>query len=197
MNNQFTVVQDFYKSILEKRATDVASSITPDYSKDNREIALREIEHNKADQRKDLGRYLEAAKKEDKADTSAMNKALDAADKSSTDTSNPFVKIAMNKAFFQGLRQVNFIKSASADYMKFIYSAFQDEMSKIAAPLFSMNGPGKMLAGLGKGTAQVAKKPPPIPAAAMQPKAWKPGMTVSGTSLANNSLPVVPGRGVG
>lgn len=194
MKNQFTVVQDFYKSILEKRAAETAEALMPDYGKDSREIALREVESNKADQRKDLSQYLEAAKKEVKDDTKTMDKALDAADKESTDTSNPLLKIAMNKALFQGMREVEILKVASADYMKVVYSAFQDEMNKIATPLFSMNGPGKILAGLGKGTARVAKKPPPIPAAAMTPKAWKPGMTISGESIASSSVPMFPGR---
>lgn len=194
MKNQFTVVQDFYKSILEKRAADTAEALMPDYGKDSREIALREIDKNKADQRKDLGQYLESAKKEEKADTKTMDKALDATDKGSTDTSNPLLKIAMNKAFFRGMREIEILKTASADYMKLVYSAFQDEMHKIATPLFSMNGPGKVLAGLGKRTAQVAKKPPPIPAAAMTPKAWKPGMTITGESIASSSVPMFPGR---
>jgi len=181
MNNQFTVVQDFYKSILEKRA---AESLMPNYGLDNRELALKELDENKKEQRKDLGQYLEAAKKEEKADTKTMDGALDATDKDSTDTSNSLLKIAMNKALFRGLRDVTFLKTASADYMKIVYSSFQDEMQKIAAPLFSMNGPGKILAGLGKGTAQVAKKPPPIPAAAMGPKSWKPGQTITGQSVA-------------
>lgn len=131
MKNQFTVVQDFYKSILEKRAEETAKALMPDYEKDSREIALRSVADNKQEQRKDLGQYLESAKKEQKADTSTMNKSLDATDKSTTDTSNPLLKIAMNKAFFRGLRQVEFLKVASADYMKAAYSSFQDELYKI------------------------------------------------------------------
>lgn len=180
MNNQFTVVQNFYKSILEKRA---AESLMPDYGKDSREIALKEVDENKKEQRKDLSGYLEAAKKEEKADTKTMDENLDAADKDSTDTSNPLLKIAMNRALFAGLRQVELLKTASADYMNVVYSSFQDEMYKIAGPMFSMNGPGKILAGLGKGTAQVAKKPPPIPASAVR-KPFSPGSIVSGQSVA-------------
>ncbi len=179
MRNQFTVVQDFYKSILEKRAMQ---------GSDEREAALQQIDANQSEQKKDLSKLFASTKKEEKADTSTMNKALDAADKDSTDTSNPLLKIAMNQAFFHGLRQSQFLKTASADYMKLVYSSFQDEMAKIAAPLFSMNGPGKMLAGLGKATAQVAKKPPPIPAAAMK-QSWKPGSVISGHSIAGGGVP--------
>lgn len=133
MTNPFAVVQDFYKSLLEKRAyEDTDKAITPDYALDSREIALKEVDRNKEIQRKDLSELLSAAKKESKADTATMDKALpEATEKSDTDTSNPLLKIAMNMAFFEGLRHVNMLKTASADYMKTVYSSFNDELEKI------------------------------------------------------------------
>jgi len=129
--DQFSVVQNFYKTILEKRAEET-SSIMPDYSKDSREIALQDVESNKLDQRKQLMSLLNAAKPESVADTKTLDKALpEATDKKDTTTSNPLVKIAMNMAFFEGLRRAHNIKTASADYLKTMYTSFNDELSKI------------------------------------------------------------------
>lgn len=129
--DQFTIVSNFYKTVLEKRAEETAS-IMPDYSKDSREIALREVEANKLDQRKELMVLLNAAKSESSADTKALDKALpEATGKKDTTTSNPLVKIAMNMAFFEGLRQATHMKTASADYLKTVYVSFTDELNKL------------------------------------------------------------------
>lgn len=129
--NQFNIVQRFYNQVLQKIAEE--SSITPDYKENSQEIALKEVESNKIDQRKELETLLEAARAETKADTKTMDKALpEATGKSSTTTSNPFVKIAMNMAFFESLRRTPHMKIASADYLKTIYTSFSDELGKIA-----------------------------------------------------------------
>lgn len=192
--NQFFTVQNFYKTILEKRAADFKNSIMPDYKLDNREIALKEVEKNQLDQRKQLEALLMGTKVEEKHDTSVLEKALDHADDDSTDTSNPLLKIAMNQALFRGLRsaEVTFLKTASADTMKVVYTAFHDELEKISADIFSMKGPGKLLAGIGKSV----HKPPPIPAKALASKAWGPGTVIHGESIANNATPVVGSRGL-
>lgn len=104
----------------------------PDYSKDSREIALREVEANKLDQRKELMSLLSAAKSESSADTKTLDKALpEASDSKDTTTSNPLLKIAMNMAFFEGLRNAAHLKTASADYLKTIYTSFNDELNKL------------------------------------------------------------------
>lgn len=193
MKTQFTIVQEFYKGILEKRAADAA--LTPEYDLNSQEIALRDVESNKDLQKKDLKALLPSSvKTESKDDTAALNKALPkATDKEDTMTSNPLVKVAMNRAFFHGLRQVDFLKTASADYMKIVYTSFNDELSKIAAPgpMFSMKGVGNMLGSAGK----KVSKPPPIPAAAMKPKPWGPGTVIEGQSIANNATVTSPNQG--
>lgn len=127
----FTSIQNFYKVVLEKRAEETAT-LMPDYSKDSREIALREVEANKLDQRKQLMTLLNAAKTESSSDTKTLDKALpEATGDKDTTTSNPLVKIAMNMAFFEGLRGAIHMKTASADYLKTVYTSFSDELKKI------------------------------------------------------------------
>lgn len=192
MSTPFIAVQDFYKSILEKRAAEEGlSPIMPEYDKDSRPIAIDEEKANKKDQRKELENLLSAGKKEEGPDTKEMKKALPkATDAHEVETSNPFIKIAMNKAFFEGLRSVTILKTASADYMKMVYTSFNDELEKIGAELFGMKGAGKLLAGMGKA------KPPPIPAAAMKATSWTPGSTITGQSLVGGGVPGMRGSSV-
>lgn len=129
--NSFVAVQNFYTAALQKIAQD-ESCITPDYSKDSRAISLDQLEDNKHDQRKELENLLAAARQETNSDTKVLDKALPKAmEKKDTTTSNPLVKIAMNMAFFEAIRRTPFIKTSSADFLKKIYTSFNDELTKI------------------------------------------------------------------
>ncbi len=195
--NAFNAVQDFYKTVLVKRASEM-SSIMPNYRHDSAEAANKELDSGKSEQEKFLSSLFEHTTSAQKNDTKVLDKALDATDKSTTTTSNPLVKIAMNRAFFDGVRAIEFMKIASGDYLHAVYRSFNDEVEKIAAtPLFSTKGVGNLLQGLrGSATSAAKKMPPPIPAAAMKPKAWMPGSVVQGQSLVGGGVPGARGSAV-
>lgn len=148
--NQFMTIQNFYKNILEKRSEETAS-LMPDYTKDSREAALQEVESNKTDRRKELMKLLDSAKSESSADTKTLNKMLpESIDSEDTTSSNALVKIAMNMAFFEGLRDSPGLKTASADYLKTIYTSFNDESAQIT----------KLATALGKLTSKAIRATP-------------------------------------
>jgi hypothetical protein len=183
--NAFVEVQDFYRTMLVKRAAD---ALMPDYKTDSADMAEKELEKNKADQKDQLSTLFNSAESAGTTATKALDKTLPEATNGDVQTSNPLVKIAMNKAFFSTLRELEFLKTASAEYLRMVYTGFSDELEKIAAvpQLFTTKGVGNMLGGAAKA---VAKRPPPIPAAAMKPTSWKPGSVVTGTSLVGGGVP--------
>jgi hypothetical protein len=191
----FNAVQDFYRTVLVKRASEM-SSITPDYKVDSAEQANKLLTQGKADQEKQLSSLFANTDRASTADTKALDKALDATGKDSTSTSNPLVKMAMNKAFFEGIRELEFLKVAAGDYLHLVYRSFNDEMNKIANPMFSTKGVGNLMQGMRGVAASAAKKPPPIPAAAMKPKAWGPGSVIQGQSLTGGGVPGAGGSSV-
>ena len=128
-----TAIRDMYISVLEKRAAE-ASSMSPDYGKDNQVIANGEVNTNNKDQRTQLGSLFEATKATEKATTTQVNKLLPVAKKTTgTSASNPLLKVAQHGSFFEGVRHTEFFKTAELDYLRTAYRGFQSELSKVAA----------------------------------------------------------------
>jgi hypothetical protein len=126
-------VQDFYKSILEKRAGKI-DQFGPDYSLDNQEIATSELSDNKSDQRSELNSLFDSSSSVQKADSKLIGKTLPDAKKSDdVSTSNPMLKLAVNMAFFEGLRSTGILKTADSNFLKIAYAAFEDELEKLGA----------------------------------------------------------------
>lgn len=119
-----------YIRVLEKRGAEAAA---PDYGVDSQVIANREVAANNGDQRAQIGDLLNAAKATEKATTKQLGQLLPIAKKTpGTTTSNPLLKVAMHEAFFTGVRQTDFLKTAELEYLRATYRGFENEMSKMA-----------------------------------------------------------------
>lgn len=118
-------VQDFYKSMLEKRA----ECGTWDSHTDPQEVAHGELASNKGDQKSQLGDLLAQSGATQKEDSKMVGKLLPKAKAGDSASSNPLLKLG--SAFYAGVREGLF-KSASPDYLHTAYTSFRDELEKIA-----------------------------------------------------------------
>ena len=127
-----TSVQDFYKTVLEKRAAEETDKQWG-ASSDGQAVANAEVAANKGDQRAQLGDLLTAAPAAQKAETKNIGKLLPIAKKTEgTVSSNPMLKVAMHRGFFNALRETGLMKTADPDYIRTAYRAFEDEVAQLS-----------------------------------------------------------------
>lgn len=161
------VTRDMYITMLEKRASDGINLFS---GVDNQEVANKEHSSNILDQRSDVSSLFANSDKASKDTTSALTKALPKAKKTEgTSGGNTMLKVAMNTAFFDGLRETGLLKAASPEYIRAAYGSFNDELLKIA-------GIAQMA---GKAMGAVKKV---LPGGAAKAKAWGPGKVLQGAS---------------
>jgi hypothetical protein len=127
-------VQDWYIKVLEKKAAE--EGVMLDYSTDNEAVANAEVKDNQGDQRSELTSLFSKAKGVEAADSKLIRKDFPKAKKTEgTMTSNPLMKVAMQQAYFGGLRETELLKMASLDFIKVAFQSFHDELEKIAVGL--------------------------------------------------------------
>jgi hypothetical protein len=118
-------VRDWYINVLEKRATEGVD--------DSQVEANKDLKSNQNDQKAELKSLFNSANKEEKADTKLLNRCCPIARKTEgTTTSSTLLKVSMNQAFFDGLRDTGFMKTADPEYLRVAFQGFEDEISKIA-----------------------------------------------------------------
>ncbi len=69
-----------------------------------------------------------------------------------TITSNPLIKVAFRKVFFQSLEDASLLKTASSIHREIVFNAFADELEKIALtmpPMAPQAGKSMMQGGMG------------------------------------------------
>lgn len=157
------VTRDMYVTMLEKRASEGLHLFS---GVDNQEEGNKEHASNILDQRSEVSNLFASSDKASKDATSTIAKALPLAKKTEgTSSSNTMLKVAMNTAFFDGLRETGLMKTASPEYIRAAYGSFNDELEKIAG---IGQIAGKML---GKVKNVLPKK---------APTAWGPGKVLKG-----------------
>jgi hypothetical protein len=162
--------RDMYIAMLEKRASHGLDTI----GVDSQEAANSEHSANKLDQRAEVGNLFASADKASRDTTSAISQALPKAKRAEgTSASNTMLKVAMNTAFFEGLRETGLLKTASPEYLRAANMGFHDELDKIAG----------FLGTAAKAVGGAVKKV--IPGAAKAPKQWGPGTVLQGAAKAS------------
>lgn len=101
----------------------LASYGKPDYSTDNQEKALQNVDSNRKDSKKQLEGLFSHTKSVEKHQTKTMDKALPGGKEK--ETGNPLLKVAFTNAF----RDMRLIKSAGE--LGVMYLSFRDELDKI------------------------------------------------------------------
>ena len=169
------VTRDMYVTMLEKRASDGIDIFS---GVDNQEVANKEHASNILDQRSEVSSLFASADKASKDMTSVLAKALPKAKKTEgTTSSSTLMKVAMNTAFFDGLRETGLLKTASPEYIRATYNSFNEELGKIAmlgAIAKTVAKGAKSLSSGAKGL--VTKKPA---------AAWGPGKVLQGATKAS------------
>lgn len=127
-------MQDFYKILLEKRAK-ADNGIAPDYDTNSQEVAEAEVASNKSDQRNQLSGLFDNSSQAQKQDTKLVGRLLPDAKSGDSFSSNPMLKVAMNSAFMEGLRQTGVMQSEDPDFLRNAYKGFNDEIDKIGSAL--------------------------------------------------------------
>ena len=118
-------IRDWYIGVLEKRAMD---------GTDSQEMAHKELESNQVDQRSELKGLFNQAPVAEKAETKSLTKNFPLAKKTEgTASSSTLLKVAMNRAFFGGARNLEFLKLADPEYLRTAFQGFENEIEKIAS----------------------------------------------------------------
>ena len=118
-------VRDWYINVLEKRAAEG--------SDDSAETAHQELATNRGDQAAQLKDLFSQAGNVEKTESKLLRQSFPEAKKDrDTTSSSTLVKVAMNRAFFDGLGKTHFMKLADPEYLRAAFQGFEDEISKIA-----------------------------------------------------------------
>lgn len=116
-------VRDMYITLLEKRAAHVEAEA---------ERATQSQHANRADGARDLRERFDRATASGREASQTLRAALPTARSApDTTTSSSLLKVAMHRAFFDGVRRMGRLKTAGADYLHTAYCAFEDELTKI------------------------------------------------------------------
>jgi hypothetical protein len=154
-------VQDWYMQTLEKRAAE--EGVMLDYSINNEDVANAEVKANHGDQSSELKPLFANTAQVGKDESKLLRKCFPEAKKADdTMCGNPLIKVALQQAFFGGLRDTDIIKMASLDYIKVAFAGFHDELEKIA---FKLPGKGavKKLFARGSGASPMPTPPKRVP----------------------------------
>ena len=156
-------IRDFYISVLEKRAEKDEEPL----GTDNSAAAYDGLEENQEEQKKDLSDLFEHTT-DAKKDIALVRKNFPAAKKAKdTTSSSSLLKIATHRAFFNGLRDTDMMKSAGPEYLRAAFQGFEEELGKIASLLVGTGSsaiPGKLAKHLKNPIKQLAKPPKKAPA---------------------------------
>lgn len=129
------LTRDYYVALLEKRASenlpDEAPGVNPPPVLDSAQVTTNEHNKNLADNREYLHGIFPNAGEVESNQSATMKKLFNNLPKD-TITSNPLIKVA-REMFFGAIESGGLMKTAAPIHREVAFSAFCDELEKIAA----------------------------------------------------------------